>query len=90
MSVERRDIEYLEKPYGPYFKITDPLNDRAQGRPSDDNFKKPVYKDMSGAHTGTLGQSLVQSPPEMDYSTGKYKEAVPTIPTSDMHNFGKG
>ena len=26
----------------------------------------------------------------MDYSTGKFKEAVPTVPTSDMNNFGKG
>ena len=26
----------------------------------------------------------------MDYSTGKFKPAVPTIPTSEMNNFGKG
>tara|TARA_B110000285_G_C14683905_1_gene405943 strand:+ start:313 stop:525 length:213 start_codon:yes stop_codon:yes gene_type:complete len=26
----------------------------------------------------------------MDFSTGRYKEAVPTIPTSEMNNWGKG
>ena len=76
-------------PYGPYFKEFDP-NQRAYGRPPDSNFKKPEYKDMAGAKTGTLHQSLFQSPQEMDYSTGRYKEPVPTIPTSDMNNFGKG
>ena len=79
-------------PYGPYFRTFDPTSQRAFGRPPDSNFNKPAYKDMAGAHTGTLHQSLVQTPPGMvmNYSTGKYEEAPPTIPTSEMHNFGKG
>ena len=89
LKLENRDIQWTDMPYGPYFKEFDP-NQRAYGRPPDSNFKKPEYKDMAGANTGTLHQSLVQSPPEMDYSTGRYKEPVPTIPTSDMNNFGKG
>ena len=43
-------------PYGPYFKEFDPLSERANGRPSDDNFRKPEYKDAAGANTGTLNK----------------------------------
>tara|TARA_B110000285_G_C14683905_1_gene405942 strand:+ start:61 stop:294 length:234 start_codon:yes stop_codon:yes gene_type:complete len=55
------DVKWTDMPYGPYFKEFDPLSERAAGRPNDSNFRKPDYKDMAGANTGTLNkrQSLL-------------------------------
>ena len=53
LKLEHRDLEWTDMSYGPYYRNVDP-NQKAFGRPPDSNFKKPEYKDMSGAHTGTL------------------------------------
>jgi hypothetical protein len=52
--MRNRDVEWNFRPYGPYFKETDKVGEKAFGRPDDKNFLPPAYGDSAGQSTGTI------------------------------------